>query len=74
MATISIEVGEAAAKAFTEASSQERRKMQLLLDLRLREITNLPGRSLSQIMDDMSARAAERGLTEEKLQLLLRDL
>jgi hypothetical protein len=71
MATISIEVDERAARAFSEASAEERRKLQLLLDLRLRELTSGPVRPLKEIMDEIGARAAARGLTPEILESLL---
>ncbi len=71
--TISIEVDAATARAFEQASAQDRRKMQLLLALRLRELTDTPNRSLGEVMDEIGARAASRGLTPEILEALLRD-
>ena len=72
-ANITIEVDEAAARAFAEASPDERRKLQLLLSVRLQELTATPGRSLQTIMDEISDAAEARGLTPEILETLLGD-
>jgi ferritin-like protein len=71
--TISIQVDEAAARAFAKASAEEQRKLQLLLGLRLRELTSEPPRPLKDVMDEIGARAEERGLTPEILESLLHD-
>lgn len=71
--TISIDVDADAARAFSEASAEERRKLQLLLSLRLRELTASPTRPLEEVMDEIGARAAARGLTPEILESLLHD-
>jgi hypothetical protein len=63
MATISIEVDADTACAFAQASAEDRRKLQLLLNLRLRELTAAPARPLQVVMDEISARAAARGFT-----------
>jgi predicted HTH domain antitoxin len=70
-ATISIEVGAEAARAFGEASAEEQRKLELLLSLRLRELTTGPARSLKEVMDEIGAKAQARGLTAEVLNSLL---
>jgi hypothetical protein len=70
-ATISIEVDAAAARAFAQAPPEERRKLQLLLSLRLRELTTQPARPLKEIMDEIGAQAEARGLTPEALESLL---
>ncbi|MBI1901035.1 MAG: hypothetical protein HYS13_07985 [Planctomycetia bacterium] len=66
--TITIEVGEEAAKAFAAASAEARRKMELLLRLRLNDLTARPQRSLKTVMDGLGAQAASRGLTPETLE------
>jgi hypothetical protein len=71
--TISIEVDEDTAKAYAEASTEEQRKLQLLLKLGLREIVTTPQKSLQQVMDEIGAEAQARGLTPEILESLLRD-
>jgi ferritin-like protein len=69
--TITIQVDTEAAKAFAEAAPEEQRKIQLLLSLRLQEITTTQGKSLQTVMDEIGARAETRGLTPEILQSLL---
>jgi hypothetical protein len=71
--TISIAVDRESADAFAGASAEQRRKLELLLGLRLRELTSSAGRPLSSIMDDIGAEAVAAGLTEAKLQSLLND-
>jgi len=56
-ATISIEVDSDAARAFSQASAQERQKLELLLALRLRGLTSSPIRPLRHIMDEIGANA-----------------
>jgi hypothetical protein len=70
-ATISIEVDADTARAFREASAEEQRKLQLLLNLRLRELTRGPGRPLKDIMDEIGAQAEAQGLTPEGVESLL---
>lgn len=67
-ATISIEVPAEAARAFSEAPPEERRKLQLLLSLRLRELTARSLRPLKEIMDEIGTRAKAQGLTAEILE------
>jgi hypothetical protein len=55
------------------ASSEDRRKLQLLLNLRLRELTVRPARPLKEVMDEMGRHAEARGLTPEILESLSRD-
>jgi hypothetical protein len=72
-ATISLEVDADSARAFCAASANERRKMQLLLSLRLRELTARPARPLKEVMDEIGRHAEAQGLTAEILETLLRD-
>jgi hypothetical protein len=72
-ATISIEVDADTGRLFSEASNEEQRRLQLLLRLRLRELTSSPLRPLKEIMDEIGARAETRGLTPEILESLLHD-
>ena len=71
--TITIQVDAEAAKAFATASPEEQRKIQLLLSLRLQDLTASQGKSLKTVMDEIGARAETRGLTPEILESLLRD-
>lgn len=67
---ITIQVDPEAALAYRSVSVEERRKLDLLLSLRLREVTR-PGTSLEDVMDELSRNAQERGLTPEILQSIL---
>lgn len=72
-ATISLEVDADTARAFAAASAEDRRKLQLLLGLRLRELTASPARPLKEVMDEIGRYAEAQGLTPEILETLLRD-
>jgi hypothetical protein len=72
-ATITIQVDAEAAKAFAAASPEEQRKIELLLSLRLQDLTASQGKSLQAVMDEIGARAEARGLTPAILERLLRD-
>jgi hypothetical protein len=71
--TIAIPVDATTAQIYLTASPADRQKMQMLLRLRLRELTEMPHQSLSEVMDQIGAQAKERGLTPEILEDLLRD-
>jgi hypothetical protein len=70
---ISITVDADAARSFGEASPEERRKLELLLRLRLRELTLGRIRSLKEIMDEIGTDAEAQGLTLERLESMLRE-
>ena len=67
---ITIHVDAEAANAYRAASDEERRKLDLLLTLRLKDATRSGG-SLKQIMRDISRKAQQRGLTPEILKSIL---
>lgn len=71
--TIPLEIDADTAQAFSAASPEDQRKMQLLLRLRLRELTSRRARPLREIMDEIGRSAEARGLTPEILESLLRD-
>ena len=71
--TISIAVDANAAQSFCKASPEDRRKLELLLGLRLRELTLGRVRPLQEIMDEIGAGAMAKGLTPEILESILRD-
>ena len=75
MATLSItiEVDEAAARAYAKASPEEQRKIRLLMSLRLSELTGSSSKSLRAAIKEVSTKAADRGLTPEILESILRD-
>lgn len=70
--TITIQVTPEVAKAFRSATEAERKKMELLLNLRLLEVTRSRN-SLEEVMREISRSAKERGLTEDILDQLLRN-
>ena len=70
--TITIQVSPQVAKAFRSASETERRKMVLLLNLRLLEVTRTR-KPLEEVMRETSRSVRERGITEEILNELLED-
>jgi hypothetical protein len=69
---ITIRVDADAAKAYTAASPEEREKIDLLLSLRLSQVTG-PSAPLEQVMREISEAAQKRGLTEERLSEILRE-
>jgi hypothetical protein len=69
---ITLEVDEAAARVFKNASPEERRTLEALVSLQLLEAST-PRQSLRELMDIVSQRAQERGLTEEILQEILKE-
>jgi len=72
MQTISIQVSSEAAQAYRKASAEDRKKMELLLSLRLLEVSRIH-KPLKQVISEISASAQERGLTPEILEDLLKD-
>jgi hypothetical protein len=74
-ANLTIQVSEEAARAFAQVSPEDQRKIQLLLELRLRDLTisPLPRKSLQTVMDEIAKNAAARGLTPAALESLLHD-
>ena len=71
--SISITVDADAARGFSEASPEERRKIELLLALRLRELTAGRASPLKAIMDQIGTAAEAKGLTPETLKAMLGD-
>ena len=70
---ITIEVDAAAADAYAAAPGEQRRKIQMLLSMYLRDITLKPRRPLREVMQELAAEAAANGLTPEILESILRD-
>jgi hypothetical protein len=71
--TITLQVDPDVAEAYSSASREVQQKYQVLLNLWLRQLTTAPTRSLPEIMDELSAKAAARGLTDEELESILND-
>jgi len=61
-----------AARAYDSASPEEKRKMQALLSLWLREIAAGEQSSLGQVLEEVGRKAQARGLTPEILEPLLK--
>ncbi len=70
--TITIQVTPEAAQAFRSASETERQKMEILLNLRLLEVSR-SRKPLEDVMREISKSAQERGLTEKILGEILKD-
>ena len=71
---ITISVDADLAEIYYSAPESERRKLDLIINLRLRNFVNQGqerGRPLLEIMDDISRKAQQRGLTPEILQSIL---
>lgn len=70
--TVTIPLDPEAAKAYEAAPADDKKKMQVLLGLWLRDLATSEPSSLKEIMDDLSRKARERGLTPEALDSLLK--
>jgi len=70
--TITISLDPETARAYNSASPAEKRKMQALLSLWLRELAVSESRSLQQVLDEVGCKARDRGLTPEILESILR--
>jgi len=69
---ITIHVDPDAAKSYRDAPEEERRKLDLLLSMRLKDAVR-PGRSLRQVMSELSQKAQSRGMTPAILESILHD-
>ena len=67
---ITVSVDPEVADAYLSASDSDRRKLDLLVNLRLRDATRSKA-SLKEVMAEISRNAQARGLTPETLQSLL---
>ena len=67
---ITVSVDSDVANRYRSASNQERRKLDLLINLRLRDVTESE-QSLRDTMLEISRNAQQRGLTPEILQAIL---
>lgn len=70
--TITIPLDPQTAQAYNSAPAEEKRKMQALLGLWLRELAGSDQRSLQQTLDEAGRKAQARGLTPEMLESLLK--
>ena len=67
---ITVSVNPDVANAYRIASKDEKRKLDLLVELRIRNATRSKS-SLRQIMEEISKNAKKRGLTPDILQSIL---
>ena len=70
MVTVNIPLDNETAKIYEKAPLADKKKMQLLLSLWLREFEK-PSITLEKLMDKVSRKARERGLTPEILESIL---
>jgi len=70
MIIVNIPLDNETAKIYEKAPQADKKKMQVLLSLWLREFEK-PSVSLDELMDDVSRKAQERGLTPEILEAIL---
>jgi hypothetical protein len=69
---ITIPLDAQTARAYDSAAPEQKRKIQALLSLWLRELAAGEYPSLQQVLDDVGRKAKERGLTAEILDSLLK--
>ena len=69
---ITVSVDSDVADIYRSASDKERRKLDLLINFRLRDATKSE-KSLREVMSEISRNAQRRGLTPEILQSILDD-
>jgi len=67
---ISIPLDPESAQIYRSASAEDKKKLQVLLSLWLREYEK-PSRPLKELMDEISRKAEKRGLTQEILESIL---
>jgi hypothetical protein len=70
--TITIPIDPETAQAYNSATPEERRNMQALLSLWLRELAVTEPPSLQRVLDDVGDKARAEGLTPEILESMLR--
>ena len=70
--TITIPLDPETARAYNSAGPEDKRKIQALLSLWLRELAIGERASLQQVLDAVGRKAAAEGLTEEILESLLK--
>lgn len=70
--TITIPLDPETARAYDSASPEEKRKMEALLSLWLRELATGEYPSLQQVLDEVGRKAKARGLTPEILDSILK--
>ena len=70
--SITIPLDPQTARAYDSATPEEKRKIQALLSLWLRELASAQYSSLQEVLDEVGRKAKARGLTPEILDSLLK--
>jgi hypothetical protein len=70
--SITIPLDPQTAKAYNAANADQKRKIQALLSLWLRELTSEENPELERILDEVGRKAKARGLTPQLLESLLK--
>jgi hypothetical protein len=70
MVNVTLSMDNKTARIYEKASLADKKKMQLLMSLWLREFEK-PSITLDKLMDDISRKAKERGLTSATLEAIL---
>jgi len=70
--TITIPLDPETARAYNSAAPEEKRKIQALLSLWLRELAAGEYPTLQQVLDEVGRKAKSRGLTPEVLDSILK--
>lgn len=73
MQKITIEVSPEVAEAYQSASPQERKKIQTIVSILLQKQVDNDVAFLTELMDEISDRARDRGLTPEILKSILNE-
>lgn len=71
--TVNIALNDKAAEAYRSAPLEKREWLEMLINLLVSEFAKYSPQSLLALMDEMSKEAQVKGLTAEKLELLLAD-
>jgi hypothetical protein len=72
MVTVTLSMDNETARIYKKASLADKKKMELLVSLWLREFEK-PSVSLDKLMDEVSRKAQKRGLSSEILKSILDD-
>ncbi|MAS32636.1 MAG: hypothetical protein CL610_01440 [Anaerolineaceae bacterium] len=73
VATIQVRIPDSLAQIYENASQEDKQKAQWLIELVLHDLFQDRSESLTDVMQAISKRAQERGLTPDDLDALLRD-
>ena len=72
-ATYTFEIDDDLAGMIAVLPADRRKKLDLLLRLRVRDVLTYPPRPLSEVLDELGRKAAANGLTPEELKSILNE-